>query len=97
MEVSISKQAEKDLFDIFIYSLNTFGETLANDYLQSLKRFFKTLSDNPNIGKNLINFNLNYKVFFFKEHAIFYKIENNTLKIVRVIHSSMSYLEILKD
>jgi toxin ParE1/3/4 len=95
MKVLISEEVENDLVNVFVYSLENFGEQIANNYLQDLKSLFKSLADNPKIGKSL--FDLEYQVFFFRDYVIFYKIQDTDLKIIRIIHSSRDYIQILKD
>lgn len=96
MKVVISPKAEEDLVDILVYSLENFGEQKALEYAGSLKEFFQSLSQNPEIGRKLDYLGLNYRVFFYSGQAVFYNFEEN-LEIIRVIHESKNYINILKN
>lgn len=47
----LSPSAEKDLFDIWEYTISTWGEAQAEQYLQMLDARFVNLAEEPQRGK----------------------------------------------
>jgi plasmid stabilization system protein ParE len=51
MKVRLSKQADRDLMDIYKYSFREFGEAQAERYYSSLWECFEFLAGHPHIGR----------------------------------------------
>lgn len=90
MEIHITKKAQKDLEDIYIYSLNEWGEKQADKYFDELDNSInKILSKNPKIGIACDYIRFGYRQFHVNEHLIFYKLTSKRIYIVRLLHKSM--------
>lgn len=91
--LSITSSADKDVDDCFDY--------IAHDNLDAAQRFyhsayatFQVLCENPFIGKNC-DFGpaelQHLRMWFvegFDKYLIFYRVNGNTLEIIRVLHSA---------
>lgn len=47
----LTRQAEDDLLDIFLYGIEQFGRTQALHYKDDLDRCFAALAHNPRVGR----------------------------------------------
>ena len=85
----LSKKADNDLAEIFIYSFQNFGEAKARAYLLSLHECLTLLAEQPGIGRKIDHIRQGYLRHEHISHAIFYKIKDDGIFVVRVLHQSM--------
>lgn len=86
MNYRLTTHAKNDVRDIHRYTVKHFGNIQAEHYLGGLNYTFDLLTDNPKLGMPA---NGNTRCFIYKEHNVIYSIENETVVILRVIHSRM--------
>lgn len=84
----LSKKAEEDIESIYHYGNYRFGKNLAVQYLIGLESSFEKLYENPAIGKLRNEIKVGLYSFPFISHVIFYRILQNHIRIVRVLHGS---------
>ncbi len=84
----LSEIADKDLEDIFDYTLDEFGFDQAEKYLLEIEEIFQNLIVNPQIGKKRDEIKKGLYSFPKDNHIIFYRILDNHIRIVRVLHGS---------
>jgi len=84
----LSKEADFDLEAVFDYTNVSFGFNQAVKYLQELESAFNQLVLNPKIGRNRNEIKLGLYSISEQEHTIFYRIKENHIRIVRVLHGS---------
>lgn len=84
----LSEIADKDLEDIFDYTLDEFGFDQAEKYLLEIEEIFQNLIINPQIGKKRDEIKQDLYSFPKDNHIIFYRILDNHIRIVRVLHGS---------
>ena len=91
MNSKISKEAEKDLEKIWLYTLENWSMEQAERYLNLLFDEIDYLCLKPNSGFDFGNIRKGYWRSKVKSHFIFYKINNkqNELEIIRVLHEMM--------
>lgn len=89
--------AEDDLIDIWLYSLNKWGITQADQYIDNLGESITTVAANPDIGTACDYVREGYRKLHVKEHYIFYKYSLDTLFVIRVLGDSMDYKPILES
>lgn len=86
----ISKQAIKDLNDIWVYTFNKWDIEQADRYYDLIIGEIEFIADNFLTGKSAEQTRENYRVTKIKSHLIFYrKVENETVEIVRILHQRM--------
>ncbi len=94
MTLSVSKEAEIDLEDIWFYTFEKWSLNQADDYLKSIEEKFHLLISIPEFGTALTE---NYRYIVHQSHVIFYSIlSKEKILIIRVLHSSMDFLQHLK-
>jgi toxin ParE1/3/4 len=84
----LSPEAEQDLSNIFDYTEKEFGLDQAVQYLKDLERCFIQLCNNPNIGRERTEIREALYSFVSQSHVVFYRILNERLRVVRVLHGS---------
>lgn len=84
----LSEIADKDLEDIFDYTFDEFGFDQAEKYLLEIEGIFQNLIINPQIGKKRDEIKQGLYSFPKDNHIIFYRILDNHIRIVRVLHGS---------
>ena len=84
----LSEIADKDLEDIFDYTFDEFGYDQAEKDLLEIEEIFQNLIINPQIGKKRDEIKQGLYSFPKDNHIIFYRILDNHIRIVRVLHGS---------
>ena len=91
MKYKISKEAEKDLEKIWLYTFETWSLEQADYYYDLLMDEIEYLAENP---KNGIDFSQIRKGYFrsrVKSHFIFYRVsvKSDEIEIIRILHQQM--------
>ena len=84
----LSEIADEDLEDIFDYTTTEFGLEQAEKYLFEIEEVFQNLLINPELGKIRNEIKEGLYSFPKDNHIIFYRILENHIRIVRVLHGS---------
>ena len=85
----LSKQAEHDLTAIWDYTLEHWGETQADDYLQAIQSAIRLLVNNPEMGSSRENLQTGCRSYCQGKHVIFYRPYSYGVRVIRVLHQSM--------
>lgn len=84
----LSEYADYDLEAIYDYTTYHHGFNQAIKYLTELDVVFKQLVISPEIGRKRNELKLGLFSIIEQEHIIFYRILENHIRIVRVLHGS---------
>jgi toxin ParE1/3/4 len=85
----ITKEAERDLEKIWLYTFENWSIDQADRYLNLLLNEFEYLCLKPNSGIDIGNIRKDYWRTKVNSHFIFYKIVRNEILIIRVLHEIM--------
>lgn len=86
MKLILGQRAYKDIQNIIDYTNIIYDEDQADIYISSIKKTFERIGIFPEIGtKNIIDGILLF-AFPVRKHIIFYSIEPNFIKVVRIVH-----------
>jgi len=91
MNSKISKEAEKDLEKIWLYTFENWSIEQAEKYLNLIFDEIDYLCLKPNSGIDFGNIRKGYWRSKVNSHFIFYKVNNkqNELEVIRVLHEMM--------
>lgn len=91
MKYIISKEAEKDLENIWLYTFQTWFIHKADEYLNLIIAKFQFIANHPNSGKEYSQIREGYFRSKIKAHYIFYKVEgrNKVVQIIRILPKRM--------
>jgi toxin ParE1/3/4 len=81
--------ADRDLSEIYLYSVREFGERQADEYVLGLERCFFQLAEMPDIGRRIEHIRAGYHRFDHGRHIVFYTKITGGIRIVRVLHVAM--------
>ncbi len=85
MRYRITAHAERDLRDIYSYTVEAFGQQQAGKYLRELDAVFGILGDYPNMGRV---YEGGTHQFVHGKHIILYRIGGNGIVVGRIFHGA---------
>jgi toxin ParE1/3/4 len=81
--------AESDLIGIWRYTLEQWGADQADRYLVELEAGIGALAVSPGMGISRELVRTGYRVLLIKNHAVYYKVMVDEIRIMRVLHGQM--------
>ena len=93
----ISKKAVSDIEEIWVYTLEKWSVDQANRYYNLIFDEISFICKNINAGKSMEHVRKGYRASKVKFHLIFYRILNNTVEIIRILHERMDIENRLND
>ncbi len=94
---SISKKAVADLEEIWLYTVEYWSVEQADRYYNLIFEEITYICKNENAGKSMEHIRKGYRAAKVKSHLIFYKISNDVIEIVRILHERMDIENRLND
>ncbi len=93
----LSRQAIKDLTEIWMYTCSTWSDIQADKYYELLTGAFVTISTTPALGKSYEEISIGLFGIRVGQHIIFYrKSKENQIQIIRVLHVRMDLIRNIK-
>ena len=93
----LSEEADFDLDEIFDYTEMEYGFNQAVIYLTKIDTVFQSLVANPHIGRARNEIKNELYSIAEQEHTIFYRIVENYIRIVRVLHGRKDIPKLFKQ
>lgn len=88
MLFEIKAEAKLDLAGIHAFSIERFGDSVADLYLRGFYETFDRLTQFPEIGVVLPKLNSPVRSLSHRSHRILYSFDGKTVLIMRVLHHS---------
>jgi toxin ParE1/3/4 len=85
LHYELSLEAEKDIEDIFDYSI----------YVSGFEETFEYLCRNPKAGRERIEIRDGLRSIVKESHVVFYRILNTKIRIARILHVSRDIIRFL--
>ena len=89
MNFRLSPYALRNLEEIGFYTLENWDILQADKYLELLDEAFQRLSKNPYIGYVRNDIKQGYYSYPEGSHIIYYRIKNNFVEIMAILHEKM--------
>lgn len=86
MKYKISHEAKRDIENIWLYTLNEWSIQAADRYVRSIMDEILYVADHPNSGTDCSEIRQGYYKARVQSHFIFYRFNNDTIEVVRVLH-----------
>ncbi len=86
----LSRAADRDLDDIYVYTFREFGALQADVYFESLEACLTKLAENPLLGVDAGNVRAGYRRFVHQRHTLYYRKVRTGVRIVRILGPGMS-------
>ena len=82
----ISPAAKSDLRNILQFSIDNWGNNTATSYMSYLEKQLKLVRDHSHIGNPCPEFQLFVRSRSCKSHVIYYRVDEQTVEIIRILH-----------
>lgn len=91
MILFLSEEAQGDLWDIFQFSVEKWGERRAIAYQDKIEKAFALLISHPHIGRARGD----WRLLDVESHTLVYVPGDGFLKISRIVHSQSALIQFL--
>ena len=93
----ISKKAISDLEEIWLYTVEKWSVNQADRYYNLIVDEINFICKNNDAGKSMEHVRKGYRASKVKSHLLFYRIQNNTVEVIRILHERMDIENRLND
>jgi toxin ParE1/3/4 len=93
----LSERAKNDYKKIQRYTKKSYGKEQVLKYASMLKECLEKITGNPMLGHFRPDIPQTYKAYSAGEHIIVYRLENQTVYVVAILHGSMDFLSQLEQ
>lgn len=90
-KIELTEAAENDLEAILNYTALQWGEHQVDVYSAVIEEALGMLHKNPDLGRSQYGVSRQLKGYNAGKHVIFYRVEDTTIYVVRILHSSMNF------
>ena len=85
----VSKRAVSDLEEIWSYTVTKWSVVQADRYYNLIFDEINYICRNITTGKSMEHIRKGYRASKVKSHLIFYRVKNDTIEIIRILHERM--------
>jgi toxin ParE1/3/4 len=97
MQFHVTKKAEGDLDNIFVYWAQRAGIDVADKLIDSIEDRFAMLGDYPLIGRKCNEIAPGIRVFPTDKYLIYYQKERGLIKILHILHGARDQTRAFKN
>ncbi len=83
----LSERATNDLYRVFLYGYEQFGEAQAEAYAERLHHIFQLLAENPRMGRAAAILGKDVRRHEHGAHIVLYRPSPDGVSILRVVHN----------
>ena len=98
-EIKVAPQAAADLLEIKNYIENELQNPIAtHNTISKIIETYENLMFSPNVGipvEKYVSFPTDYKFVLANNYSIFYRIEDEVIRIVRILYSRRDFVRVL--
>lgn len=87
--VSLTRRAFRDLHDIERYSVERWGKTVAEDYLNDLEQGLNRLRENPKLLRTKDGISPDFSLYRVREHFLVCTLSADRVFVLTIRHGSM--------
>jgi toxin ParE1/3/4 len=95
MRLSFSVVALRDLKAIYRQSARQFGLNQADRYRAGLEAAFRLIAEHPMASPEHLGYRRPIRLHFHQSHVIFFAIEGDHVRVIRVLHQHQDWQGIL--
>ncbi|WP_424973320.1 type II toxin-antitoxin system RelE/ParE family toxin [Dinoroseobacter sp. S76] len=88
-EYRLSKDAEQDVIDIYLYTVENFGARQADRYVDELEERFKVIASSPKLGRRYDEVKAGVRRLAYESHSIYYTVGSHGIFVLRILHQRM--------
>ena len=90
-QVKLRPRAEADLDGIWDYTVDTWSEAQAVDYLSGMDAALKLLAEFPEMARLRQEFTPPVRIHPYRKHLIIYIADESFIDVVRVVHAQANW------
>jgi toxin ParE1/3/4 len=91
MRYVLRPRAQRDIEDIWDYSATIWNVDQAEIYIRQIQRTLQLLADDPQLGRPCDDIRASYRKHPSGSHFVFYRILNDGIEVVRILHERMEF------
>lgn len=84
--IHFHEMAERDLTEISAYTEQQWGPQQAKSYLTGIADTIDRIAIYPRMGSPIQDVRTRYRKLRFESHHIYYRVDDNFIEIVRILH-----------
>jgi toxin ParE1/3/4 len=92
MQLILTPEAQRDLADVLLYTVQRRGEDQQDRYATALDQGLALLAENPAIGRPHPELFRSCRSYRVREHILYYVLGDEAIVVIRVLHSRMDTL-----
>ena len=92
----LSRQARKDLAELWQYSNRQWGPEQADRYIAGLQEACRKLADNPSLGRPIPEVPKEICQYRYGSHVIVHQMDGEQVHVARILHEAMDHLRHLR-
>jgi toxin ParE1/3/4 len=89
LPLRFAPEAREDIQDLLIYTQQQWGVQQRRVYREALNAAFQSLRANPYLGKARPDLDSNVRSLVVERHLILYRVEEDAIRVLRVVHMRM--------
>ncbi len=89
LKLRISAKAQRDLEDIWTYSVSAFGESQTVAYVGQVRAALDLLLTNPRLARSADDVRPALRKFTVGSHVLYVRFDRTSLRLVRILHGRM--------
>ena len=93
MAFRLTREADRDVAELYSFGTLTFGLPAATSYALGLQEEFHLLSEFPRAARERYEVRPPVRILPYGSHVIAYRIEDEDVVIVRVLHHSVDWTD----
>lgn len=95
-QIKLTRRANRDLVAIYEYSIEQWGERVADEYIHGLQNSLFLLQDNPKLLTYNHHISSRFRCFRHQKHWLICEILGDIIIVLTVLNTAMNVLENLK-
>lgn len=97
LRLEIAPRAQQDIRNIRLFGLQHWDEHRANIYLAAITARFEIIHDNPELGIARGDLVPGLRAHRVERHVIFYRIREDVIEIIRVLHERQDVISAVRE
>jgi toxin ParE1/3/4 len=90
LRLVLASHADADFDEIYLFTGERWGIEQAEEYAAALQDAFQTITRHPEIGQRRNDFGRGIRCRVVKEHAVWYRIEGDVVRVLRITHARVN-------
>ncbi len=95
--IELTDRAKDDLVNIYSYSVDQWGEKVAQGYIKGLEEALRLLSTNKGLLKRNKNISSRFLIYLYKRHWLICETIGDNIFVLSVMHTATNVMENIRE